>query len=117
MPAKPKPTARVRALVALGFKASSATRLHDRMLTVERSKSVHAVDAVLNDIVRAMQASGVEAITGKHPTRPGENVVGLYVIRAWDHHKTVVYDAVVDKFIVTSMSNFIEKNSRSYEID
>ena len=74
-------------------------------------------DELLNQIDRAIDGHGIEAIRGEE-LRGGwfQDIVALYVNTGDTYNATVVYDAIADRWHVTTMGDWVEKNQRRYKI-
>jgi hypothetical protein len=75
------------------------------------------VDDVLAVIDRAINAHGVEAITGDHYVDGFyHNIVALYVNTGDTYNTTVLYATEPERWYIGSWGDWVEKNERKYKI-
>lgn len=85
----------------------------------ERTKSARShrqIDDVLKLADEMMNAHGIEAVRGKHVDSYYMNIVGLYVNMGCPYTGTLLYDTVTNKFLVTTLGDWQEKNEKKYRI-
>ena len=104
-------------LVRLGATEAAAKRLHRRMSAVAGGADPEAVDAVLEDVNVAIGGYGVEAIEGGWHDRYYQNIVALYVNRGDSYAGTVLYNATTNRFVITSVGDFVERNGRRLGVE
>ena len=115
--ANPSLPKRVQELVRLGATEAAAKRLHRRMSAVAGGADPEAVDAVLEDINVAIGGYGVEAIEGDWHDRYYQNIVALYVNKGDSYVGTVLYNATTNRFVITSVGDFVERNGRRLGVE
>lgn len=86
-----------------------AKRLSVAMTQAEKSDDPHKVDAVLDDLNRALHGHGVEAIHGSQWDRYYMDVVLLYVNKGDPYVATVYYDPQDNKFRIGGWGDWVEK--------
>lgn len=75
------------------------------------------VDHALNYVDDMIHGHGVEAIRGDyHVDNYYYDIVGLYVNTGDTYNATLVYDTDREKFVLTTMGDWVEKNERKYKI-
>lgn len=113
-----KATKRELALRSLGASAAAASDLHRRMSSVEKTGGSHdEVDGILSSADQAIEGYGVEAIEGDNADRYYRNIVALYVNTGDTYKGTVLYNATTNRFSVTTVGDFVERNGRRLGID
>ena len=92
----------------LGFTAEQAD--------IIRKLMQNDVDGALSKADTYMAGFGIEAIRGKWVDNYYGDIVGLYVNTGDTYNTTLLYDTIKERFYVTTMGDFVEKNERKYEI-
>lgn len=112
-------TVRESQLRRMGASADDARHLHKAMRAAESGGNAKDADRLMQDISVAVDGHGVEAIRGsaRPMSRYFVDIVALYVNTGDTYNNTIVYDTVREKFIPTTMGDFVERYSRKYGID
>lgn len=76
-----------------------------------------AVDRVLAELDAHMGGYGIEAIRGEyHVDNYYYDIVALYVNTGDTYNATVLYETEKERFLVTTMGDWVEHNDRRYRI-
>ncbi len=112
---------------ALGFSGRSRSvtlgQIAQRMQLTKADKTVQRqVENVLEQINKILGGHGVESVRGHRNIwnnlgRRDPDTAALYVNMGDTYDQTVLYDAIVGKYRITSLGNFIEKYGDRYGIE
>lgn len=77
----------------------------------------YEVDKVLDDLSDHMGAYGIEAIRGDYYVDGYyQDLVALYVNTGDTYNATILYETEKERFLLTTMGDWVEHNERRYRI-
>lgn len=89
------------------------SRLHSLLKSVSTSRQADDAMEKANSI---MEGYGTEAIRGKYVSFFWQDAVAVFVNMGDTYDPTLLFDTVKDRFMVTTLGDFVESKQRAYEI-
>lgn len=85
---------------------------------IKSASTSKQVDKVLELADQLLNANGIEAIRGSsHNNSYYQDIVGLYVNMGDTYEATLLYNAVVGRFVVTSWGDWVQSYTKKYGIE